>query len=496
MKKILAILSLLLLCASARAQLIYGTLTITNTPVNGSTLTIQSIPFYWTNGAISGNAIQFTNTLGGCATNAYIVTATPLSSLGISILPQVTATSNVLVFYGNALTMSISTNWATLSLATNTGSAATNVVVPISAYANASRAPVESQLVSDISQYASLAFALGCPALSNYAALQGTNVFTGTNTFANLNGTVNKLTNGSWLNPNFTNGQNFGNPFRSPGTGTGSEQFGLVASATASGAVAIGDATVANATQATSLGYGAQAGGTGSVSLGATAVANNSSDIAIGNAAIASGGGTVSIGVNAQTANASDIAIGNTASASANGSMAIGFNTTASFVGSVAFGPNAVTTAAGQIMLGVSTNVITSPGMFANITVSNLTTAGSNILNGSIQYPDFSLTSLANGANAALPVGQNSSVIISGFTTNFSVAGIAGGASGREVRMEASLTNFTWTISNDSGGDPTATNRIFTGTGSDLAMTNPISVVKFHYDQSRTHWIVDYNNQR
>ena len=98
-------------------------------------------------------------------------------------------------------------------------------------------------------------------------------------------------------------------------------------------------------------------------------------------------------------------------------------------------------------------------------------------------------TALANGNNAAVSVSTNIYTKVSGPSGAFAINGIAGGRDGRIVMLQNS-TGFTMTIANDSGVDPTAANRIYTGTGADVALANNPGFCTLIYDSAATRWIV------
>lgn len=78
---------------------------------------------------------------------------------------------------------------------------------------------------------------------------------------------------------------------------------------------------------------------------------------------------------------------------------------------------------------------------------------------------------------------------VSGPTSAFTINGISAGRDGRICILQNG-TSQTMTIANDSGGDPTPGNRIYTGTGADMVITNNPGIVWLVYDGSSSHWIV------
>lgn len=106
-----------------------------------------------------------------------------------------------------------------------------------------------------------------------------------------------------------------------------------------------------------------------------------------------------------------------------------------------------------------------------------------------IRFDRYDHTTLANGNNAAVDLGNNTFVrISSGPSAAFAICGIANGANG-QMHIIYNATGQNMTISNDSGVDPTAANRIYTNTGADIATTGNGSVTLI-YDSGASRWIV------
>jgi hypothetical protein len=124
-----------------------------------------------------------------------------------------------------------------------------------------------------------------------------------------------------------------------------------------------------------------------------------------------------------------------------------------------------------------------------NMVATNATLKGVSIVPGGMNFERSNYTSFANGANAAAAFGDVTFVKIkAGPTGAFSIAGIASGANGKRYILY-NATGQNMTISNDSGTDPTPANRIYTGTGADIATTGN-GVVEVVYDSEDSRWIV------
>jgi len=180
MKKIISLLALLF-CASIQAQTVTGNLNITNTPVNGNSLTIGSVTFIWTNNTPSANFVLITNTLPANATNLYNVVAAVVPFNGVTVV-QTNITN--LVFTAIGLTASTSGTWASLTFSTNSGGGSTNVVVPISVYNIASRTNVESGLIADENAYSTNAIDQTKTIASQLVGLGNNQTVTGTKYFS------------------------------------------------------------------------------------------------------------------------------------------------------------------------------------------------------------------------------------------------------------------------------------------------------------------------
>lgn len=151
-------------------------------------------------------------------------------------------------------------------------------------------------------------------------------------------------------------------------------------------------------------------------------------------------------------------------------------------------------TANGQTITGSGSMITAGLGdtryvLGVNGTAVNLSMAGTNSIGGRVIYPRFNNAALANGVNAGVSVGTNVYVMFSGPTTNATIAGLAGGVDGRFVIAQYSPpTGSSLTIANDSGGDGTAANRIYTGTGADIAFTANPTTLFFIYNGNTAHW--------
>lgn len=455
--KLLLFLALLFPLAS-NAQLVTGALTITNAPVNTSTLTVNGKIFTWTNGTpIGSQAIQITNTLAGDGTNLLNVAGLilPFNNASIS---QTNGTNFTLL--GNNMAVSVGGTWASLVLTTNGNGAATNVTVPMSTLVASARTNIASQLIADLnlnntnSIDQTKPIALQLVGTNNNQTIGGVKNFTGT-----LNAKVGVLTNGIYTNAAIYNGSNFGQSFRSPGGGTGSEQFGLSANASTNDDVSIGDESFTQ--------------GTGAIGLGSGTTTSSNNAIAIGFNATANG--------------ASSLALGDNSITQAQSSSAIGSQAESDFIFSTAIGASSFATEVHQIMMGTSGEHVTFPGnVFHQGSDNNIVVTGTNTINAVLVGTRFVNSALANGQNQDVVLGTNMNSQLSGLTAAFTTAGFVGGIDGRFCFVE-NPTAFQWTINNQSGFESTPANRIITGTGADIILSSN-SWALFEYDGTVSRW--------
>jgi hypothetical protein len=121
--------------------------------------------------------------------------------------------------------------------------------------------------------------------------------------------------------------------------------------------------------------------------------------------------------------------------------------------------------------------------------VQNSALGNTNTVAGNWRWSRANHTALANGNNAGVDFGTNIfTKIKAGPSAAFAICGIVGGADGRELKIYNSVAQ-NMTIANDSGVEPVAANRIYTGTGGDIATTG-IGFVHLIYDSEDSRWVV------
>lgn len=153
---------------------------------------------------------------------------------------------------------------------------------------------------------------------------------------------------------------------------------------------------------------------------------------------------------------------------------------------------------------GPATNQLGSLIATQNVSATTLTVSNSALITAAtfsntnnfpthsdIAFGRFAVTSLANGNNAAVPVGTNVFIEVSGPSGAFAVHGINAGTAMRDGKLIVILnqTGQDMTIAHQSGTDPAAANRIITMTGADRATTGN-GAATLIYSGAASRWIL------
>ena len=472
MNRLASILLLLALCVPAFAgSIVTATITVTNTPADGDTITINGDARTWkTTVTATASQVVIGASIGANATNMFNQFArSPFTTLTLS-----RSGTNGVVLRGiidQTISVSIAGTWGEYTLSTNTTTDAYQVQVPATSYATASSATnIISLLVDDIDTFSTNAFATGATALQNYAdlttaqTLSNKLIFGGTSTnsqFGMLNAWITNAYIYGALNVSNTSPAVYVYDTDAPAD----EKNTLISSAN-------GDFTISTLNDAASsleaimtvsrtgweldsITFGTQL----SLEEGLTAtgdiIANQITNTPVVNSTLT----------------------GNTYSGT------IGSLTNGTIVGSTLTG----VTVSGTVGT-LSSGYLSGTGS-TNMAATNATMSGTVDIAAATEFNRANHTSLANGANAAANFGDSTFIKIkAGPTAAFSIAGIANGADGRTYILY-NATGQNMTISNDSGTDPTPANRIYTGTGADIA-TTANGVVTLTYDSEDSRWIV------
>lgn len=114
---------------------------------------------------------------------------------------------------------------------------------------------------------------------------------------------------------------------------------------------------------------------------------------------------------------------------------------------------------------------------------------GTNRFGGPIYLTRGDNLSISSGGNAGVVLGETNAVtFLAGMAGNFTVYGINGGVHGRWATI-INTNPFSMTIANNSGSDSTAANRILTGTGADILLTNQPTIANFFWSSANQRWL-------
>ncbi len=494
--------------------------------LNGSTRTITNV--------VTAPLIQFlTNgTVAGSASNLYYHVASA-GFAGVSV-GSYTNGSNVLTFrgaVGGAMNITILSNWATVVYTTQTVSQLDTFRVPLASEPTAVATNHATEAVDGIDAFAQSKFATNSAPLGNFLSLgpqvqeasnktfrastigestvtnsiltniirinvtilEGDSVRFLSGTISNvdlikitsLSGSLTALSNGVLYNVTISNSPSAGFTnliawksfiasnavidgltaanFSAPGTGVSSFQVGTDAIASGDFSLAIGDNSEATNIYAVAVGNGAHAYGEGSVAFGFEAVTSDDD-------------GTTAIGTAAEATEYYATALGGAA-------LALHMNSTA-------IGALSQTTASNQISLGTDTIFVSIPGELRDVRVTNSFTRGTNSINARLDFIPRANSALANGYNSGVVLGSNVLIKISGPSGAYTNSGFAAEVSGSFHILEFDNPTASMTLLNNSGLDVVAANRITTGTGALLNLTNNPAIVYVHYDSATAKWIV------
>lgn len=501
MRNLLSIFLLLVSLPALAANYITISVTFTNIPATGDTFVRNATTARWTNGPIDTvNFIQ-TNGIAGSATNLWRF----LGANNSALYSRMANATNVTVS-GSELAANITGTYATVT--TNSAVQTNNIIVtvPLVNHSLTNATNIASYLALGISDYSTNAFATNSVALSNYVTLlhqqtlfnkvatnftvQGGTVTNATITnAAAINGVLVGLTNGILHSPVITNSTLYAtNGFitnifalnltatnlSSPGTGALSEKLGTNSFATGLKSLAIGANARASNEVAVAVGESSLADAYGASAFGQGAAATNYAATAIAVGALAGGTNSIAAGVES--------------GATASDSSAFGTSSSASHTRATAIGVQAATTTTNQVRLGTSSETVSVAGDLQVVgSATNLTIRGTNVINARIDFTSRANTGLANGNNAGVLLGTNTYIRLSGASTIATIAGFESEQDGsfHVVEVSGAVTNI---IANESGVDPTAANRITTGTGGDITLTNNPTFLHLLYNSTASRW--------
>ncbi len=510
-----AFILLLLSCFTASAvDRITATISVTNAPLgNTNTLVVNGSTRTFTNTVTGSPAtlIQQTNSIPWSATN-ILNQITDYRFSQFHFLSQ-SASTNIVIAgaVGEALTVTLAGAWGKVVYSTQTVSSPTFVVrVPMTVEQTSNRTHIASLLVKGQSDNSTNSFATNAVALSNFitkgaspqqhiaSPVHFAALVRGAAGVALTNGFTSALTN---INSVSSNHANYGSAIRSEGSGGNSLQVGSNAVSSGSLSTAVGNSATAAGARAIAMGNGAGATNADAIAIGTSANAFDINAFAVGNSAKATGvmahaiGNLAEAGLYATAVGAEalsygyqSVAVGNAASAYYDRSTSIGYSANAAHSNSTAVGRLATTTQTNQIRLGTASDFISAPGNYDAPVTTNATLRGTNIINGRVDFTSRANTALANGNNAGVVLGTNVYVRLSGNTASATINGIAAEQDGSWHIAEFANPVNSLIIADNSGTDPTAANRIRTGTGADVTFTNNPVVLQFIYNASDARW--------
>lgn len=438
MKKLFVILAAVFLagCVPALAvDLVTATITATNNPANNDTITVNAAVRTWkTTVATPASQILVTNSIGATATNLY----THIAAYGFTgPLTLVRVGTNAVSLAGQpaqAMTVTASGTWATITYTTNTLTTTYAVRVPITVEAVNQRTNIASLLLLTLQDYPSNRFAMS-------------------STFSNFvdTSTVQTLSNKTLSTGSIISGIMLTNSeVRSAQLKHYSNNLALKFYDSAG---ALEYAIAPDSGGVPSLYYVYSADNTNTPASAAYADQNILNALS----------GDQRYGKKAVTAN------------SWTGTNTFTRITNSAIVGSAisqatAIGGTVTALTNGYWLSGGITN-----GAFTN-----------SVLWGTQRFPRLENSALVAADNANVDFGSQTFVgITNGPGGNFSISGIQGGTDGR-VLMLHNQTGNRMALLNNTG---TAANRILTGTGGDVYFAGQ-AMVMLIYDASITKWLL------
>ena len=456
------------------ASLITATVSVSATPTNGATITVNGSTRTWvTNVTASDTQILIpAGGTGAVASNLWSHAST--WEFPTSVVPGMPATNSVSLRtqLDGAMAASLSGAWGTITLATNTtGISLVTVRVPASGEPAPVRGFVADQLVQTIGDNANTnTFPAATPALANFVNRSTSQTIAGDKTLSGTTRTTGTLQASNVTVSGTVTGGTFSAPVLTNATvhATNGTITGVTISGTAgqiSGGLLSGN-TVSNATIA-----GTATGGTFSapVLTNATVHATNGT---ITGVTVSGTAGQISGG----------LLSGNTVSNATMAGTMTGGNFTAPTLNM------ATVNATNGTLTGVTvsgTIGVMAGGVVSGSTVSNTTASGTTTV-ADLRLSRTTWAPTAGGNSGATINGSFARVTDPG--GSFWVYGIAGGVDGRILVIAHPGPN-AFTISYDSSVDGTAANRILTPSLGDLTSLGAATAVLV-YDGAASRWRV------
>lgn len=469
------IFSILLLCCltafAAADERITLTITVTNPPVTGHSLTVVGSTRIWSNLTSSG-FILTNSTVNNSATNMFLhIAANPFGSPRLILQWANTNQIRLIGQIGQAVTATTNGLWATLTLSTQSGPTTVNAVYPFAnIVGDTNRTNQASKFVLGMSDYATNAFASNSMAMSDFVTkgtpVGGSQTVTGATAFHRIADSTNA---GTVYGGGYAHGTNM--------TNMAVQRINMITfgpAFTNRGAIIFYDyasnrtATIrANSNGIPSL-YDA----------GPTADPWNVDELLIGltqpnSAALLN----VLSAANAFPLLAPSSLSGNLSNTWTSANY---WNNASNVFAQAPLFP-AGFTASGS----VQTNAF-----LYNWRSTNAQFFETNTVRGDLSFDSRVNTSLANGNNAGVLLGTNVYLRLMGPTIAYTIAGFASERAGAFHILQLTNPAVTVTIANESGLEATAANRIVTGTGADLVLANNPAFIQIIRDGAADRWRV------
>lgn len=478
MRYLTAFLFILACMTAGAVDRVTVTIAVTNAPATGATLVGNGNTRTWTN--VTTSATIATNlasiAVNHSTTNLFLALAAyPFTGPRPTLAWLRTNAITLEGPYGGAMVFTAAGGWAQITSATQSTDNAYTARWPAGGMLSTVASNQFSAFVEGINTWATNTFNTNAWALTNYLDVgPDTHILTAgkqvhNGIFSNITahivgGTMSNVIGHTITITNLS----------VPGTGTSSMKIGASSVASGTASIAVGNSSSASEQNAAAFGRAALASGTGSTALGNSANAAAVDSTALGNGATLLSAATngTAVGEGALVYGWRGSAFGSDAFASASNSMVIGPGVTAS--------------EANLALIGGEGQFVRINTWLDATTLTNSYLRGTNRIEA-LSFPVYSISSLANGNNVAVPA-TNSYIRFTGtITANSTLCGLAGAQDDGRLLLLENRTGYTLTLANESGVDPTPANRIATATGSDTDLANLASAILIR-DASASRW--------
>ena len=144
-------------------------------------------------------------------------------------------------------------------------------------------------------------------------------------------------------------------------------------------------------------------------------------------------------------------------------------------------------------MLGTSAEKVTVPGRIEGATTTNTWLRGTNNVDAELKLAPRVNSATISGYASAINLGTNAYVRVTGASGAFTNASFTGGYAGMRVLVEVVNPGLSCVLLHQSSiGSPASTEKINTGTGALVVMTNNPAV--FELIHNGTEWLRLWNS--